>query len=232
MTCCIGHVLGHGGDLGRHDAAGGLLLVAEKPADRARVLDAHEAQQALGLVVGQVADDVGRVVGVHLGEQVGRAALGQVVDDVGLVLVFELRDRVGGRLVVQVLEDRGALGGGELLEDVGDVGRVQLVQALVGDGQLDLREVAVEQVHVVPRDERLGQLGAARASLPRRPRAPSAGEMPRRIPRAPTSAPRSRSWLRDSESLRSLTRTTFMPCVSTICLLSRSRWRSTSSGCR
>ncbi len=47
----------------------------------------------------------------------------------------------------------------------------------------------------------------------------SAGEMPRRIPRTPTSAPSSRSWLRDSESLRSLTRTTFMPCVSTICLL-------------
>ena len=43
--------------------------------------------------------------------------------------------------------------------------------------------------------------------------------MPRRMPRAPTSAPSRRSWFRDSESLRSLTRTTFMPCVSTICLL-------------
>ena len=31
-----GHVLGDGGDLRRHDAAGGLLLVAEQRADRAR----------------------------------------------------------------------------------------------------------------------------------------------------------------------------------------------------
>ncbi len=75
-------------------------------------------------------------------------------------LVLELRDRLGGLLVVEVLEDLGALGRGELLHDVGDVGRVQLVQALVGDRELDLREVAVEQVHVVPRDEVLGELHA------------------------------------------------------------------------
>ncbi len=57
-------------------------------------------------------------------------------------------------------EDGGALRGRELLEDVGDVGGMELVEALVGHGQLDLRQVAVEQVHVVPRDERLRQLRA------------------------------------------------------------------------
>jgi len=155
-----GHVLGHGGDLRRHDAAGRLLLVAEQRADGARFFDAHEAQQGLGLVVGEVADDVGGVVRVHLGEECGGAALGEVVDDVGLQVVFELGDRVGGLLVVEVLEDLGALGGVELLEDVGDVGRVQLVEALVRDRELHLRQVAVEQVHVVPRDDVLGQLAS------------------------------------------------------------------------
>ena len=64
------HVLGDGGDLRGHDAAGGLVLVAEQGADDARLLDAHQAQQRLGLVVGEVADDVGGVVRVHLGEEV------------------------------------------------------------------------------------------------------------------------------------------------------------------
>ena len=146
-------------------------------------------------------------------------SLGQVVDDVGLQLVLEFGDRVGGLLVVEVVEDPRALRRRELLEDVGDVGRVQLVQALVGDRQLDLREVAVEQVHVVPRDEVLVRAGRRRAcATPRDERARARARCRAGCRATPTSAPSSRSWLRDSESLRSLTRTTFMPWVSTICL--------------
>ena len=48
-------------------------------------------------------------------------------------------------------------------------------EALVGDGQLDLREVAVEQVHVVPRDEVLGQLAAEELARSSRRRVSSAG---------------------------------------------------------
>ena len=60
-----------------------------------------------------------------------------------------------------------------------------------------------------------------------------AGESERRMPRAPTSAPSRRSWVElVSESLRSFTRTTRMPRVSTICLLRMSRAMRTSSGCR
>ncbi len=60
-----------------------------------------------------------------------------------------------------------ALRGRQLLDDVGDVGGVQLVQPLVRDGQLDLRQVAVEQVHVVPRDDVLVELLSEELGDPR-----------------------------------------------------------------
>ena len=57
-----------------------------------------------------------------------------------------------------MLEDVRALLRIELLQDVGDVGGMQLVEALVRDGQLHFREVSVEQVHVVPGDDALVDL--------------------------------------------------------------------------
>ena len=57
-----------------------------------------------------------------------------------------------------MFEDVRALLRIELLQDVGDVGGVQLVEALVCDGQLHFREVSVEQVHVVPGDDALVNL--------------------------------------------------------------------------
>ena len=57
-----------------------------------------------------------------------------------------------------MLEDVRALLRIELLQDVGDVGGVQLVEALVRDGQLYFRKVSVEQVHVVPGDNALVDL--------------------------------------------------------------------------
>jgi len=158
-----GHRLGHGGDLGRHDAAGRLLPVAQQRADHSRLVHTHEAQQRLGLVVRQVADDVGRVVRVHLLEDVRRALVAEVVDEVRLVLVLELGDRLGRLHVVEVFEDARTLRGAELLEHVGHVGRVQFVEALVRDREAHVRQVAVEQVHVVPRDQVLGELPAEQA---------------------------------------------------------------------
>ena len=57
-----------------------------------------------------------------------------------------------------MFEDVRALLRIELLQDVGNVGGVQLVEALVRDGQLHFREVSVEQVHVVPGDDALVDL--------------------------------------------------------------------------
>ena len=57
-----------------------------------------------------------------------------------------------------MFEDVRALLRIELLQDVGNVGGVQLVEALVRDGKLHFREVSVEQVHVVPGDDALVDL--------------------------------------------------------------------------
>ena len=62
-----------------------------------------------------------------------------------------------------MLEHVGALLGVKLLQDVGYVGGMQLVETLMRDRQLHLRQVAVEQVHVVPSDDLLIDLLAERA---------------------------------------------------------------------
>ncbi len=155
-----GHVVGDGRDLRSHDAASSLLAIAEERADGACLLYTHQAQEGLRLVVGEVADDVRRIVGIHHLEDVRRPLAAEVVDDVGLVLVFKGGDGERGLRVVEMLEDAGALRGAELLEHVGHIGRVEFVETLVGDREAHMREVAVEQVHVVPRDEVLGEVPA------------------------------------------------------------------------
>ncbi len=57
-----------------------------------------------------------------------------------------------------MLEHAGALLGVQLLQNVGYVGGMELVQAAVGNGQLHLGQVAVEQVHVVPGNQLLVHL--------------------------------------------------------------------------
>ena len=54
-----------------------------------------------------------------------------------------------------MFEHVGALLRIELFENVGDVCRMKFIKTGVGDGKLYVGEVAVEQVHVVPRDDLL-----------------------------------------------------------------------------
>ena len=54
-----------------------------------------------------------------------------------------------------MLEHVGALLRIELLENVGDVGRMKFIKTGVGNGKLHVGKIAVEQVHVVPRDDLL-----------------------------------------------------------------------------
>jgi hypothetical protein len=150
---------GDGRDLGRHDPARRLLLVAEKLADLSRLLHAHEPKEGLGLVVRQVADDVSGVVGVHDLEDVRGPLAVEVLDDVRLQLVLEFRDRLGRLVVVKVFEDLGPLRRRQLLEDVRHVGGVQLVETLVRHRQRHAAEVALEEVDVIPRDEVFRDLG-------------------------------------------------------------------------
>ena len=127
-------------------------------------------------------------------------------------------------LIVEVFEHVRALLRIELLQDVGNVGGVQLVEALVRDGQLHFREVAVEQVHVVPGDDAARRSACRKAFATETTARSSQGASPRRMPRTPTSAPSRRSCVPDCESFRSFTRTTLRPWVSTI-------WRSMQVAC-
>ena len=43
----------------------------------------------------------------------------------------------------------------KLFDNVGDIRGMHVMQALVAHGQLDLRHVALDELHVVPRDETL-----------------------------------------------------------------------------
>ena len=126
--------IGDGYELRGHHAASGAVLVAEQAADLRCVFHAHKAQERFGALVGQVAHDVGCVVRVHVTQHVSGLLVVQAFDEVGLVFVLHFRDGLGCLGVVEVLEHVCALLRVQLLQNVRDVGGVQLVQALVGDG--------------------------------------------------------------------------------------------------
>ena len=155
-----GRVLAQADELRGHDAARGVVLVAEELSDGALLLDAHQAQELLGLLVVELRDELGGVVGVHLGQHLGRVELGHVAHDLGGLVVVELGHGLCRLLVVELREHLAAQARVQLLDDVGDVGGVQLVERLVRDGQLDVGQVAVQQVHVVPRDDALGDVAS------------------------------------------------------------------------
>ena len=150
--------IGDGYELRGHHAAGGAVLVAEQAADLRCVFHAHKAQKRFGALVGQVAHDVGCVVRVHVTQHVSGLLVVQAFDEVGLVFVLHLRDGLGCLGVVEVLEHVCALLRVQLLQNARDVGGVQLVQAFMGDGQLYLGQVAIQQIHIVPRDDLLVDL--------------------------------------------------------------------------
>ena len=80
----------------------------------------------------------------------------------GHLVIIELGHGLGSLRVVELGEHLATQARVELLDDVGNVCRVQVVERLVRDGQLDAREVAVDEVHVVPRDDPLGDVMAHR----------------------------------------------------------------------
>ena len=78
----------------------------------------------------QLAEQVGRGVGIHLLDDVGGAILVERFDDRHLDVGIDLLERLGGDFLVDRLEHRFALGRRQILDDVGDVGRVELREAL------------------------------------------------------------------------------------------------------
>ena len=146
-----------------HDAAGGVVLVAQQITNRLLLLDAHQAQELLGLLIIELVDQVGSVVRVHHGQHRRCVGIGQALEHLGHeFVVIELRDGLGGLCRIELGEHLRAQARIELLDDVSDVGRMQLAKRLVRHRELDVFSRAIEQVHIRPGDnvlaERLAQV--------------------------------------------------------------------------
>ena len=77
-----------------------------------------------------VAEQVGGGIGIHFLHDVGGAVGVERAENRNLHPGTDLLQGFGGDLVVQHLEDGFALGGRQVFHDVGDVGRMQLGQAV------------------------------------------------------------------------------------------------------
>ena len=112
---------------GRHQAAGGVLVVFEQAAHVLGAFGFHQLQQFLGLRAGEFGEEVGGVVGVHLLQHVGGAfdveggedfhlvALGHFLQDVGEAFVLEFAGDLEAALVAHLLQGLGEVGGLEVL---------------------------------------------------------------------------------------------------------------------
>ncbi|EEZ61145.1 hypothetical protein HMPREF0762_01220 [Slackia exigua ATCC 700122] len=90
-----------------------------------------------------------------MSKQAGYFGYIEILEGLRLELVLKFGDDLGRPLGIQMAEDFGALAGIELLENIRDVGRMKLLEAFMRDGQLDFREVTIEQVHVIPGNDLL-----------------------------------------------------------------------------
>ena len=154
---------GQGDKLRGHDAAGGVVLIPQQVTNRLLLLDAHQAQELLGLLVIELVDQVGCIVRVHHGQHRRCVRIGQALEHLGhKLVVIELRDGLGGLGSIELRKHLRTQARVELLDNVGDIGRVQLAERLVRHRELNVLGRAVEQVHVGPSDdvltERLAQV--------------------------------------------------------------------------
>ena len=142
--------------LGRHNTAGGVLTVSQQLPNGALLLNAHQAQEFLGTVIAQLGDKLGCVVWIHLGQDARCFFFVQAADELNChSVVVELCHCAGSLLVIKLGKHLTTQARVQALDDVCDVSRVQLVQRLVGNGELNVGEVALNQVHVTPRNDAL-----------------------------------------------------------------------------
>ena len=153
----------HGHELGRHDAAGRVLVVGHELLDFLRLVLLHQAEDLLAALVREVRHQVRRLVRIHLLEDVGRAGGLQVFEDVDLGLGFHLADGVGRGLVVEGGDHADPVVAAELVDDRRQVCRVELGQALVGDAQLHAGDRSLDRIDVLPVDVPLRNLAVETA---------------------------------------------------------------------
>jgi hypothetical protein len=119
----------HGDQLGRHDAAGRLLVVVQQLAEGAGFDLRQRGEDARLLLGRQPADQVDGVVVRQLGDDLRDAArLERAEDRFRVLVLLDLGERFGGDVGGQQLEHAHLLVDVvQLLEEVGDVGRVQVL---------------------------------------------------------------------------------------------------------
>ena len=116
--------------LGRHHAAGGVLVVGEQAPQGSRLVGLHELEQLLGLLGRQVCEQVGGVVGLHRLQHVGSAGVREAGEDLDLVVLGELLEDVGESIVVERRGDLGAPLRVEVVDDLCEVGDLEVVIGL------------------------------------------------------------------------------------------------------
>ena len=145
--------------LRRHEAAGGVLVVAQQAPDVGRLVRVHQGEQLLGLLLRQLGEQVGGVVRLHGLEDVGRPLVLDLGQDRDLVVLGQLLEDVGEPLVVQRRRDLEAALRRELVDDVGEVGRLELVHrgeqvggalALLDDAEVEVGDRDDERLAAAP----------------------------------------------------------------------------------
>ena len=120
-----------------HAAGGGFFAMFEKFDDFLAGLGLHLYEDLFGMILRKIGEQVGGGIGVHFLDDIGRAFGIERFDDRFLNFGIDFFQGFRGDIFVEGAEDGLPLVGGEVFDDVGDVGRVELGEALVGNFQLD-----------------------------------------------------------------------------------------------
>ena len=126
-----GGVLREGEHIGRHDAAGGIGVVAEEGIDLGGLLALPRGEDALGALLVEAVEEVGGIVGGDVVEDLDELVVAELCEDDVLLEGVELGEHLA--LLVQFgdqPEEGHLLTIGELPEDEGDVGGVTPLQDL------------------------------------------------------------------------------------------------------
>ncbi|MND95852.1 hypothetical protein D3C80_881160 [compost metagenome] len=120
--------LRRGHELALHQAAGGILGVAQRAFDGGALDLGHGGQHPLALVVLQVLDDRGGVVRIQFLQGLGQGGGGDALEHLLADAVVHLGQGFGQQVRRQPLDHDRAVLGGQEAHEIGDVSGVQVFQ--------------------------------------------------------------------------------------------------------
>ena len=116
-------------DLGRHQRAGGALVVGEQAPHHIGVLVVHRLEDAGALFARHLGEEVGEIVVLHLLEHADQPIEVETFDHAQLLRLGQLLEQVGESFVVHRRSEQLAVRERERANDGGDVARVHVAQA-------------------------------------------------------------------------------------------------------